>query len=323
MPTILKSQLHLPGLVENQLLKEYSTFKIGGPARYFYRAESAEAMVRALDAAKAAGVPMFVLGGGSNILISDNGFPGLVIHDTNATCTFDGTTVKCGSGISTMDLLTKAAAQGLGGMEFMAGIPGNVGSAIRGNAGAWGHAFGEVLADVELYRDNKREHIKPETLNFSYRYSILREQPHVVLGATVQLAIRDRAIIDVEVAKIIADRKARLPDEPSIGSVFKNIELDKTEIDLPRVLKALDVTEAEFKAKAKYKLPVGFITEHLNLRGTKVGGVEISQKHGNVLINPNASAKAEDVVQMIALIKTKVRDTLGVQLQEEIQYVGF
>ena len=319
----MQTQLKLPGLQENVSLKPYSTFKIGGPAKYFYRAQTADAMVAALGAAKAANVPVFVLGGGSNVLIADRGFAGLVIHDLNVECTVDGTSAYCGSGLSTMDLLTKAAAQGLGGMEFMAGIPGNVGSAIRGNAGAWGHAFGEVLADVELYRDGQREHVKPDTLGFAYRYSILREQPWVVLGATVQLATRDRAAIDAEVAKIVADRKARLPEEPSIGSIFKNIELDKITLDLPRALKALDVTEEEFRAKAKYKLPVGFLTECLGLRGTKVGGVQLSEKHGNVIINPLGTAKAEDVVQLIALVKTKIRNTLGIQLQEEIQYVGY
>lgn len=319
----VQTKLNLPGLKENVSLKQYSTFKIGGSARYFFRAETADTMVAALEAAKAAGVPFFVLGGGSNILINDAGFPGLVIWDANTAFTVSETTVQCGSGLSTMDLLTRAAAQGLGGMEFMAGIPGNVGSAIRGNAGAWGRAFGELLADVELYRDGKREHVKPDSLTFAYRYSILREQPHVVLGATAQLVARERTAIDAEVAKIIADRKARLPEEPSIGSVFKNIELDHIQLDLPRVLKALDVTEEEFNAKAKYKLPVGFLTERLNLRGTKVGGVRLSHKHGNVIINPDATAKAEDVVQLIALIKTKIRNSLGIQLQEEIQYVGF
>lgn len=319
----MQPQLNLPGLQENVSLKRFSTFTIGGPARYFYRAQTADAMVAALDAAKAANVPVFVLGGGSNVLIADRGFDGLVIHDLNIGCTVEGATVQCGSGLSTMDLLMKAAERGLGGMEFMAGIPGNVGSAIRGNAGAWGHAFGEVLTDVELYRDGKREHVKPESLGFAYRYSILREQPHVVLGATVQLTQRDRAAVDAEVAKIVADRHARLPDEPSIGSIFKNIELDKITLDLPRVLKALEVTEEEFKAKAKYKLPIGFLTERLNLRGMSVGGVRLSEKHGNVIINPSGTAKAEDVVQLIALIKTKIRNSLGIQLQEEIQYVGF
>lgn len=321
--TTLPSRLKLLGLQEHVSLKAYSTFKIGGLARYFYLAQTADAMVAALDAAKAANVRVFVLGGGSNALIADRGFDGLVIHDVNAGCTVEGTSVQCGSGLSTMDLLTRAAAQGLGGMEFMAGIPGNVGSAIRGNAGAWGRAFGELLTDVELYRDGKREHVRPNALGFAYRYSVLREQPHVVLGATVQLSTRERAVVNAEVAKIVADRKARLPDEPSIGSIFKNIELDKITIDLPRVLKALEVTEGEFKAKAKYKLPVGFLTERLNLRGTKLGGAQLSEKHGNVIINPTGTATAEDVVQLIALVKTKVRNALGIQLQEEIQYVGY
>ncbi len=323
MSTTVPAKLKLSGLQENVPLKAYSTFKIGGPARYFFAAKNAEEMVVALDAARAAQMPFFVLGGGSNVLIADRGFDGLVIHDLNVGSAVDGTSVHCGSGLSTMGLLTKAAEQGLGGMEFMAGIPGNVGSAIRGNAGAWGRAFGELLTDVELYREGKRVHVKPDTLGFAYRASILREQPHVVLGATLQLTKRDRAAIDAEVAKIVADRNARLPDEPSIGSIFKNIELEKISIDLPRVLKALDVTEEEFRAKAKYKLPVGFLTECLGLRGTAVGGVQLSEKHGNVIINPSGTAKAEDVVQLIALVKTRIRNSLGIQLQEEIQYVGF
>lgn len=313
----------LGGVAEDVALEDYSTFKIGGPARYFFVAKNADAMCAALDAAKAAKLAVFVLGGGSNVLISDQGFDGLVMYDKNTGFQSSGSSVHCGSGLSTMDLLTKAAAQGLGGMEFMAGIPGNVGSAIRGNAGAWGRAFGELLTDIELYRDGKREHVKPDALGFAYRYSILRGNPDLVLGATVQLAQRNRAEIDAEVAKIIADRKARLPDEPSIGSIFKNIELGAIPRDRTRLLKALDVTEEEFRAKAKYKLPIGFLTEHLDLRGTRVGGAMLSQKHGNVIINPDGKATADNVVQLIALIKTRIRDQLGIQLQEEIQYVGF
>lgn len=319
----LVSKFKLPGLQENVALNQYSTFNIGGPARYFFVAKNADAMCAALEAAQAAEIPVFVLGGGSNVLISDKGFDGLVVHDENVQYQVDGASVHCGSGLSTMDLLKQAARQNLGGIEFMAGIPGNVGSAIRGNAGAWGHAFSEVVTDVELYRDGRREHVKPETLGFAYRYSILREKPWIVLGATVRLQPRPQNTIQAEAAKIIADREARLPTEPSIGSIFKNIELANLPADRTRLLKALDVTEAEFHAKAKYKLPVGFLTEHLDLRGTRVGGAMLSHKHGNVIINPDGTATADDVVQLIAIVKTRIRDQLGIQLQEEIQYVGY
>lgn len=317
------SQLRKIGVRENIALKPFSTFKIGGPARYFFVAATSEAMVTALQAANDANVPVFVLGGGSNVLISDIGFDGLVIHDGNRSYQVDGTLVHCGSGLSTMDLLTRAAEQGLGGIEFMAGIPGNIGSAIRGNAGAWGHAFGELLTDIELYREGRREHVKSESLEFAYRWSVLRGNRWIVLGATIKLQRRESGQIQQEVAKIISDRQARLPAEPSIGSIFKNIELGDIPSDLPRLLKALDVTEAEFWAKAKYKLPVGFLTERLDLRGTRVGGAMLSEKHGNVIINPDGKATADDVVQLITIIKTRIRDQLGIQLQEEIQYVGY
>ncbi len=314
----------MSGVREHVNLNNFSTFKIGGPARYFYRAETAEAMIAALEAAHQVGVPTLVLGGGSNVLIADAGFDGLVILDRNQSLAIDGATVVCGSGLATMTLLQCAAERGLGGMEFMAGIPGTVGAAVRGNAGAWGHAFSELLLDVELYRDGRQERVAPRQLQFSYRFSLLREQPWVVVGATLQLAPRDRPASAAAVAKIVSDRAARLPTEPSIGSIFKNIELTTTLVDIPRLLKALDLTPAEYHEKTKHgKLPVGLLAERLNLRGTRIGGAMISQKHGNIIINPEGTATADDVVQLIVLMKTRIRDQLGIQLQEEIQYVGF
>lgn len=314
----------LRGVQENIALKNFSTFKIGGPARYFFGAKTAEDMVAALEAANAANVPVFVLGGGSNVLIADRGFAGLVIHDENVGFHVDGCLAHCGSGLSTMDVLTLAAVLNLGGMEFMAGIPGTVGAAVRGNAGAWGQAFGELVKDVELYREGRREHVASQDLRFSYRSSLLRQKPWVVLGAIVELTPRERTTIDAETAKIVADRQARLPSDPSIGSIFKNIELNSTLVDVPRLLRALDCPPDEYREKTKHgKLPVGLLAERLHMRGRRIGGAQISHKHGNIIINPQGQATAADVVQLISLLKTKIRDQLGIQLEEEIQYIGF
>ncbi|TSC77146.1 MAG: UDP-N-acetylmuramate dehydrogenase [Parcubacteria group bacterium Gr01-1014_31] len=314
----------IPSLQENVLLKPYTTFKIGGPARFLCRADSADAMVQALQAAARAELPQLVLGEGSNVLISDAGFPGLVILDRNTEFRIDGATVTCGGGLKTMELLQRCADRGLGGMEFMAGIPGTVGAAVRGNAGAWGKGFGELCQEVTCFLGGAVVQLRPADLQLAYRYSVLRSKPGVVLSVKILLAKRPAEQVAREAADIVRKRNERIPPDPSIGSIFKNIDLKTAQLDEVKLCRALDTTEEEFRAKTKYrKLPVGFLTERLGLRGMRIGGAQLSNQHGNIIINPEQKATADDVAQLIAFIKTRIRNQAGIQLEEEIQYVGY
>lgn len=326
MPIISFRQLQklLPGVRENEPIKKHTSSKIGGSARYFFDARDEAALIAALKAAEEYKLPVFVLGNGSNILVSDRGFDGLVIHDGNRSVKIDGETVTAGSGTLTMDLLSACAKRGLGGMEFMAGIPGAVGAAMRGNAGAWGHGFGELCRDARCFQNGTVKVMPASEMQFTYRGSVLSGTPGTVLSATIKLQRREPSTINAEVRAILTKRAARIPKGPSAGSIFKNIELSQTTVDVPRLCKALDITQDEYEQTTRYgKLPVGFLCERLGLQGTRIGGAEISALHANIIVNPEGKATADDVMQLIALVKTRVRNQLGIQLHEEIQFVGY
>ncbi|MDD5110697.1 MAG: UDP-N-acetylmuramate dehydrogenase [Patescibacteria group bacterium] len=325
MPPIPFQQLEklLPGVQENVPLKGYTSFKIGGPARYFFDARDEAALVAALKVAEEYKLPVFVLGNGSNILVSDRGFDGLVIHNGNRSIKIDGETVTVGSGMLTMALLLECAKHGLGGMEFMTKIPATVGAAVYGNAGAWGHGFGELCREVRCLQNGKVENLSASEMQFTYRGSVLHTHPGTVLSATLSLQRREPAAIMAEVKEILSKR-GRVPHEPSAGCVFRNIELGSTPVEVPRILSALDITKDEYEHTTRFgKLPIGFVLEKFGLRGTKIGGAQISPLHANIIVNAEGRATADDVMQLIALVKTRVRNQLGIQLHEEIQFVGY
>lgn len=314
----------LPGLMENVSLASHNTFKIGGPAKYFYIAKTEQELLRAVKTAEKLKINYFILGGGSNILVSDQGFDGLVIKARNEDFQVEGEDiVHCGAGLTMGRLLGLTQVLGLGGLEFMAGVPGTVGGAIRGNAGAFGKGFGDVVLEAEVYRRGQIIKMIHNDLKFKYRESAIKYDGGVILSVKIKLAPKNSKEIQEEFIKIIKNRTEKLPlDKPSAGSFFKNIEMDKYTLDIPKIIKELDVTEEEFKEASKHKLPVAFILDRLDLKGKKIGGAQISPKHANFIVN-TGHAKAEDVLMLVSDIKMRVRNQLLIQIIEEVQYVGF
>lgn len=318
--------LKLPQLQTNVPLAPYTSFEIGGTARYFFVAKTAEDMISTMKEAHRCQIPYFILGGGTNILVSDKGFDGLVIFIKNENLDINNGLIRVGAGLSLQQLLQETQKLGFGGIEFMAGIPGSVGGAIRGNAGAYGRAigdFGDVVKEVLVYKDGGIKKISQADMRFRYRSSIVKEQGGLIIEGILRLEPKDPVEIQAAIDKNLLYRNKKTPvNVRSAGSVFKNIEMDKIELDVKRILKALDVTPQEFQEATKYrKLPVSFINDRLGLKGKTIGKAQISTLHGGYIINLGG-AKSDDVIQLIAFIKTRVRDTLGIQLEEEIQYVG-
>ena len=303
-------------------LSEHVTFKIGGPAKYFFIAHDAQELLHACQAADQLNVPYAVLGLGSNVLVSDQGFDGLVIKLIGGQIRISDQTASCDAGANLQELVRQTTAAGLGGLEYLAGIPSSVGGAVRGNAGAFGHEIKEVVDSVQLYDQGKLETLDKEACVFAYRDSALKHRSGVLISVSLRFTPGDASQLQAAAADTLEKRK-HLPTEPSAGCIFKNIELKKIPIDTERVIKALDVSEEEFAQATRYgKLPVGFILDHLNYRGKKRGGVQISEKHCAYFIN-TGDAHAEEVIILISEIKMKVRNELGIQLQEEVQYLGF
>lgn len=286
---------------ENIILSPYSSFGIGGPARYFFTAHTTSELVRAVRTARSRGIKFFVLGGGSNILFDDAGFSGLVIKDNTDKFRINGGIVSALSGTIVDRLVDATVERGLGGMEYAAGIQGTIGGAVHGNAGAFGHAINEILESaVILTEDDKIEVADNEYFKFAYRSSKLCSNGDTVLSVRLRLRAED----PLQLAETVKDRrKFRRERHPvgigTAGSVFKNIRsLEKPE----------DV------------IPAGKLLEEAGIRGMKVGGAEVFEKHCNIIVNRN-NAKSEDVLKLIEKMKAAVFDKFGIDLEREILYI--
>ncbi len=316
-------QQKLGEVKENEPLANHTTFKIGGPAKYFFVAQNSTELLKAVQAAEELNISFFILGWGSNLLVSDAGFAGLVIKTTSDNFRVEGEEIFAEAGVNLSRLVGIATQAGLTGLEFVAGIPGTVGGAARGNAGAYGKGFGDLVTEAEIYKDAKIKKMAKSEISYSYRESIFKHQGGVILSVKIKLEKGDQQKIQEEVIAIIKSRKEKLPWEPSAGCIFKNIELANTEIDKEKIIKELGITAEEWeKTTAHGKLPVGYIIDHLGLKGKKIGGCQVSEKHSAFFVN-TGEAKAEHVLMLMSGIKMRVRNQLLIQLQEEVQYLGF
>ncbi|MFA6973136.1 MAG: UDP-N-acetylmuramate dehydrogenase [Parcubacteria group bacterium] len=311
---------------ENISLAKYTTFRIGGPARFFVEVENAEEIAEAIEYAQNNKFKFFILGGGCNVLVSDSGFDGLVIRIKNTLFMIHDVSVGCGAGVPLAKVVKDSIESGLTGMEWAAGIPGTVGGAIRGNAGAFGGEMAQGINTVnfidpaELYEeDNKTVKIKTFSAadcQFAYRNSIFKQNPNlIILSASLRLEKGDRAESEKKVKDILAQRSSNQPKGASAGSYFINPVVSNPEL--------LAEFEKETGQKSRGgKLPSGWLIARAGLRGKKIGGALVSMEHANFIVN-TGTATAEDITALDSLVKQQVRDKFGVQLQEEVQYLGF
>jgi len=314
------------GVQENVPLSKYTTFRIGGEAKFFCFAKTDEELKGALEFAAKNNLKQFILGGGSNLLVSDKGFDGLVIkYAISGTKYLGNETVEANAGTFLASLITEAIRDDLKGLEWAAGIPGTVGGAISNNSGAYRSAMSDFLIDLEVLEKDeksgswKEKKMKKEDCAYEYRNSIFKcNKKYIILKAKFRLEKGNAEESKKLVLEHIGDRAKKQPlTFPNAGCIFKNPVVDEKYME--KALK--EYPELETIAKGNC-IPVWWFINTLKLSGKKIGGVEISPKHGNFLIN-SANGKAEDVVILISLIKQKVRDNFGVQLHEEIEYVGF
>lgn len=311
---------------ENISLAPLTTFRIGGPARYFSIARDKDALFSALENAKDTKLPVFILGGGSNVLISDNGFPGLVIKNEIIGMDIledngEDVILEVAAGESLARLVSFALKNSFSGLEWAAGIPGTIGGAIRGNAGAFGKAAADIVFGVEAYDIFSCEKINLENQEclFKYRHSIFKENPNlVILSVRIKLKRIQQEIVR---NKMIENVKIRAKSERGIknsaGCFFKNIEWEK--IDKEKLRSVLPELK---NVEGKYKLPAGFLIERAGLSGAQNGDAQIHPGHCNYITNQN-SARAEDVKALTDLCAKAVFEKYGINLEPEVQLVGF
>ncbi len=306
-------------LRENISLAPFTTFRIGGVARYYAEVSSAIEIAEVFEYAEKHGLPLYVLGGGSNVLFSDKGFPGIVMRIVDGGIQVTHQKVTASAGVPLFDVVRKAQDAELEGIEKLAGIPGSFGGAVRGNAGAFGTEIGDVIVSVKAldrHTGMVREYRQAEC-EFSYRSSLFKKNPDlVILSAELKLLPSEGGMLARVIKETVAAREAKHPqDAQCAGSFFMNpVVKDK---------KLLEEFEKDNGVPAREgKLPAGWLIDHVGLRGKKIGGAMVSMKHPNYLLN-TGTATAEDIVTLASLIKMRVRDELRVQLKEEVQYVGF
>lgn len=307
---------------KNVILAPLTTFKIGGPAKFFVEVKEKEDLFEATKWADENKEQIFILGGGSKVLINDKGVNGLVIKMSNDNVAIHGDRIECGAGAALAQVVGLTIGANLSGLEWGIGIPkATSGGFIRGNAGAFGSSIAEIVETVEVFNIKKQkfELFSNRDCRFGYRTSIFKEDNNFLIwSALLKLAPGDSRQIEKNINQYLKFRQGRQPKLPSAGSVFKNLSFD--------YLKNFNSEMADLAMKsgavAEGKIGAGWVIELAGLPGKKIGGAKVSLEHSNFIIN-TGRATAEDVVVLISYIKQQIRNRFGIQLQEEIQYFGF
>ena len=282
----------------DESMANHTTFKIGGNAPLYIEVNKPSQLSQIVKLCKEENVEYFILGNGSNLLVSDKGVDYVVIclkGDFKNISLLDNNTLYCGAGASLASLCREAEKNGLSGLEFAWGIPGTVGGAAYMNAGAYGGEMKDVVYSVHhIDKDGNLGTIKSSDLNFSYRHSIYKENGYIIIGITVKLKLDNKNEIRNKMDDFMDRRKSKQPLEyPSAGSVFKRPE-------------------------GNY---AGTLIEQCGLKGKTIGGAQVSEKHAGFIINIGG-ATCNDVQQLIEHIQSTVKDKTGYILEREIIFLN-
>lgn len=280
--------------LRNELLKKHTSIRIGGSADYFCVPKNIEELKEALQYAKERSLPVAVIGAGTNLLVLDQGFRGLVIKLSKGLnwITYNGQRVQVGSGVDLARLIRSLSAKGWGSLEFLVGIPGTVGGAVVMNAGAWGKGIGSCVAEVKVLDRNGNERIiKKNKLGFRYRKSKLQKNNGIVVEVTLKLRKKRKNKIKKIIREYLLRRRETQPlGTPNCGSIFKNPNGDFA----------------------------GRLIEAADCKGMRLGDAQVSTKHANFILNLG-EAKARDVIKLITRVQKKVKDKFKILLEPEIK----
>lgn len=301
-------------------LAKLTTFRLGGAADYFTEVSSLDELTQAISWAKRNSQPIFILAGGSNVIFSENGFSGLVIKLSIESIDISGNQITVGSAVTMKELVDFSINHSLAGLEWAGGLPGSVGGAIRGNAGAFGGEIKDNIASVVSVNTDslKQRTWQREECNFEYRHSIFKELGNeVVISATFSLVKGDKKELREIANSRINYRQEKHPMEyPNSGSIFKNTPIEKIPPDV------LEQWQESIKNDPFPVVPTARIISDAGLAGTKFGGAQLSTKHTNYIVNIS-SATGEDVYELIKQIRFAVFDKYGIELEVEPELVGF
>ncbi len=312
---------------EYKALAPFTIYKIGGPARFFIEARGEGELKEGLRFAKEKKLSFFILGAGSNILVSDKGYDGVVIRVGGGELTVDGDRLTVDAGVMMARVSTAAATYGLSGFEWAIGIPGTIGGSVRGNAGCFGGEMKDVVESVRVleFRIQNSEFRIFELANpgceFGYRDSIFKHHADwIILSATLSLQKGDMTAIQERIRAISRERAEKQDiGTKSAGCIFKNISWEEAGGNR-------DSLVARFPELAQFKdrshISASFLLDRAGMKGERAGRIYVSSAHANFFVNEGGGT-AEEVKKLIDAAKDKVRTKYGLQIEEEIQYLGF
>jgi UDP-N-acetylmuramate dehydrogenase len=301
---------------EGVLLSAHTRFGIGGPAAVYVEVSSDVALHSALGMVQSSGANYTVIGAGTNLIVSDEGFDGIVLRYTASGISSQGPSVSAAAGADLQALVDYCIDSGLRGLETMTGIPGSVGAAIYGNAGAYGHSIDERVGCVRFVdRDAFRSFTAPEC-HFHYRQSIFKSHKEwIILNVTLAMTPASATQLRATAGEIFRIRLAKYPAEMKCaGSIFKNLILAELPESVRRQIPERVVREG--------KAPSAYFLEQVGAKGMRSGGICVADYHANLIYNAGGGT-ARELCELIGELKARVRKQFGLELEEEVQYVGF
>jgi UDP-N-acetylmuramate dehydrogenase len=314
----LQRLAQIPNLTisEHTLLSRYTRFGIGGPAELYVETPSEPSFMGALNIVRASGAEFAVIGSGTNLIVSDNGFRGVVLRFTASGLSIDGRIVRAEAGAELEALVDHSIGHGLRGLETMTGIPGSVGAAIYGNAGAYGHSINESVRHVRFFDGAVIRVFSNAECEFHYRESVFkRHKDWIIFSAELGLAPAPADELRKTADGILKVRLEKYPvTMKCAGSIFKNLIM----AELPEAVQQ-QVPERVIR---EGKVPSAYFLEEVGAKGIQNGGIRVADYHANLIYNTGGGT-ARELCAIIADLKSRVQNRFGLTLEEEVQYVGF
>lgn len=298
---------------QNIPLAPLSTFNIGGKAKLYVKVDSPDKLVGVINLAKNKKQKFKIFAGGSNVVFPDRGLSCLVIQVLGGKIELKGKQIISDTGVLLTDVINKAINLGLSGLESLSGIPGTIGGAVVGNAGAFGHSISEAVTQVQVFAGEKIYWMEERNCQFDYRESIFKKTDLIILKIICQFGKGESQKLKDYSENIIKIREKKYkPGLKCPGSFFKNV--------LVREVKSESLSLVDQAKIIDGKIPAGFLLEQVGAKGMQVGGVKIADFHGNLFIN-TGNGTAADVKKLATILKEKIYQKFGIKLEEEIRYL--
>ncbi len=309
---------NLPNLAisEGTLLSRHTRFGIGGPADVYIETADEPSFMEAFTVVRSGGADYAIIGDGTNLIVSDAGFPGIVLRFMARHIHSHGTNVRAHAGAELQDVVDHCIDQGLRGLETMTGIPGSLGAAVYGNAGAYGHSIEERIQHVRFFDGAEVRIFNKAECQFHYRESVFkRHKDWIIFSTELEMDPAPRAELRKAADEIFQVRLAKYPPTMKCaGSIFKNLIL----AELPEAVRQ-QIPERVIR---EGKAPSAYFLEQVGAKGMRNGDIHVADYHANLIYNAGQGT-ARELCAVIGELKARVRERFGLELEEEVQYVGF